>query len=76
MARFLLHTTATMYPKHRYPLHKSRKPITPNHKAHAGPGGINCPCCTRLEPTAFKRLTRRLERVFLKRDLQHQLSEI
>jgi len=57
--------------------HKSRKPITPNYKCKVGPGGIDCPCCTHgLQPTIFKRLTRRLERVFLKRELVKQVQEL
>lgn len=55
---------------------KSRKVLTPNNKCHVGPGGINCNCCTHgYHPTAFKRLTRRLERLFLKRDLKSQILE-
>jgi hypothetical protein len=55
------------------PRKKTRKPLTANHKCAVGPGGINCNCCTHgYHPTAFKKLTRKLERVYLKRDLYQQ----
>jgi hypothetical protein len=41
----------------RYSSKRSRK-----GKAHVGPGGIGCPCCTKGNPHRMKKWTRRRER--------------
>ena len=49
--------------------HATRKPIC--KAPQFGPGGINCPCCNDLGK-AFKPITRRRERNWLKAELRRE----
>lgn len=49
--------------------HRSRKAVC--SKVIVGPGGINCACCA---PPNAKKMTRKYERVMLKRQLQKEIE--